>query len=102
MRDINPELRARAEGLGIKILGTWGETKIQETIDALTNTTPDVDKFHTLEWANERAAKIWEGQSPNLGIAERVGRIRSALKVRGFTRFEELEIPTTENYKIYL
>jgi len=60
------------------------------------------NKFASIEWANERAAKIWEGQSTFLTVADRVGRIRAALKTRGFTRFDELVLPTTENYKIYL
>ena len=70
-----------------------------------TNAQPeggDVPLYHTLEWATERAAKIWEGQSPHLSILERVGRIKLGLGARGFTRFKELVLPTNLDYKKYL
>jgi len=61
-----------------------------------------VDKFQTLEWANDRAAKIWEGQSSSLSTLERVGRIKLALKDKGFTDFTKLTLPTKLDYKKHL
>ena len=61
-----------------------------------------VNIFETLEWANERAAKIWEGQSTHLSILERVGRIKVGLSDKGFTDFKNLTIPTQLDYKRYL
>ncbi len=58
--------------------------------------------FETLEWANERAAKIWAGQSPNLSMLERVGRIKLGLGDKGFTDFKKLTLPTNADYKRYL
>jgi hypothetical protein len=52
---------------------------------------------------NERALAIWNGQSPNLSMIERVGRIRAAIKDRGWIEhIESLELPTKENFKRYL
>jgi len=61
-----------------------------------------VNIFETIEWANERAAKIWEGQSTHLSILERVGRIKVGLSDKGFTDFKNLTIPTQLDYKRYL
>ena len=134
MRELDPGLLEKAGELGIVIIGTWGNKRIQQEIDKVENAKVEgadnltiaeaesnlkesadnmvkpivdrvealVDKFTTIEWANERAAKIWEGQSTSLTIIERVGRIRQALKERGFTRFDDLVIPTTEDYKKFL
>lgn len=122
MRDIDPELLEKAMQLDIPIKGTWGNARIQQAIDAveamdkgvnvspvvvdMINTTKAfdeaVDKFKTLEWASERASKIYAGQSPHLDIALRIGRIRAALKERGFTRWDELVIDGAHDYQRYL
>lgn len=118
MRELDPSLLKQAEELNIDIKGTWGNKRIEQALvdaQAEINCVLDEDDslqaevhansvslFQTLEWANERAAKIWEGQSTSLSILERVGRIKLALKQRGFTRWDDLVIPTTEDYKIYL
>lgn len=115
MRDIDPKLIAKAEELKIPIKGNWGNTRIQQAIDAvdathaefdaviLSDDTDSVeDKFKTVEWASERASKMYAGQSPHLGMAERIGRIRAALKERGYTRWEELVIDGAVDYQRYL
>ncbi|MGD9381208.1 MAG: hypothetical protein PVI03_02075 [Candidatus Thorarchaeota archaeon] len=110
MRD--PELVRQAEELGITIKGNWGDARIKKAIDDVEamnkasdyyeDVMPPVDKFQTVEWASERASKIFAGQSPHLGMAERIGRIRAALKERGFTRWDELEITGAVDYQRYL
>lgn len=115
-------MRAEAKELGIKVDGRWSEDRIQKEIDKVKNNAkiegadvpaeaePEqaaapavaVDKFQTLEWANDHAAKIWAGQSPALSLLERVGRIRMALKDKGFDDFDNLVIPTKHDYKRYL
>lgn len=37
------------------------------------------------------AMRIWEGQSPDISVIERVGRIANALKERGFDL--DIELP---------
>ena len=102
-------MKERAKALGIKVDGRWSESRILEEImraeskiepKTIKNTTEAADV--ELEWANKRAADIWEGQSPNLSILERVGRVKLALKSFGFTDFESLVIPTNHDYKKYL
>ncbi len=99
-------MKDKAEALGIKVDGRWSDERIQEEIDKVKGVHPPIKEseniFHTVEWANERAAKIWEGQSESLSIIERVGRIRMALKDKGFSRWDELVIPTDGDYKKYL
>jgi len=108
-QEIDKVENVQAEGADVNAAWDAAEVKVPPVGDnaVITNTTihsttEAVDKFKTLEWANERAAKIWGGQSVSLTILERVGRIKLALKERGFTRFDELVIPTTEDYKKYL
>jgi len=81
-------MREQAEKLGIKVDGRWSDERIQQEIASKTN--PDMD------WANTRVQAIWDGQSPSLSVIERTGRIRSALKERGFTDFEKLDWPLKE------
>ena len=76
-------------------------------VTVITDSHQDVldkvaDKFQTLEWANARAAAIWEGQSSSLTVLERVGRIKLALKAKGFEDFSNITIPTKIEYKKYL
>ena len=99
-------LKDIAESMGIKVDGRWSEAKIQEKIDMAkiegddvphqSNTEEAVDKFQTVEWANERVKLIWEGQSPSLGVAERTGRIRAALKEKGFANFDAIHWPNPD------
>lgn len=106
-------MRNRAEKLGIKVDGRWSESRILEEIMRAESekikeaAEPEaaeavVNKFETVEWANKRAAAIWAGQSPSLSLLERVGRIKMALKSFGFTDFDNLVIPTNQDYKKYL
>ena len=92
-------LKEQAEKLGIKVDGRWSDDRIKEEIDRFQ--TPKTSEIPSLEWANQRAVAIWEGQSPSLGIAERVGRIRAALKDKGFKDFDKLKLPT-KDYERYL
>ena len=76
-------------------------------VTVITDSHQDVldkvaDKFQTLEWANARAAAIWEGQSSSLTVLERIGRIKLALKAKGFEDFSNITIPTKIEYKKYL
>ena len=89
-------LKEAAQKLGVKVDGRWSDAKIQEVIDNAapkSNTEEAVDKFKTVEWANERAKLIWAGQSTPLDIIQRTGRIRFALKEKGFTDFEAMDWP---------
>ena len=95
-------VRDKAESMGIRVDGRWSDTRIQEEIDKMNQPEPEVNKFKTVEWANAHAAKMWEGQSEAVSTLERVGRIRLALKAKGFERFDELVIPTNKDYKRYL
>ena len=103
-------MRERANALGIKVDGRWSEHRLLEEImkteskmieKPIINTTEAADK-PTIEWANTRAAAIWEGQSSSLSILERVGRIKLALKAKGFEDFSNITIPTKIEYKKYL
>jgi len=122
--------REMAEKLGIKVDGRWSESRLLEEImkkeselkaapsiegadvvedivepisePVVETITEPVDKFKTLEWANDRAAKIWEGQSSSLTTLERIGRIKLALKAKGFEDFTKLTIPTNLEYQKYL
>ena len=123
MRDLDPELMERAGELNIVVPGTWGNKRIQQAIDEaspkvegadvidepvsqpaepIRNTAEAVDKYQTVEWASERASKIFAGQSPHLPMVERIGRIRIALKERGFTRWNDLVITGAVDYQKYL
>ena len=42
---------------------------------------------------NALALRIWDGQSPDLPLNERVKRIVAALNERGFDEIESLELP---------
>lgn len=42
---------------------------------------------------NALALRIWEGQSPDLPLNERVKRIVAALNAQGFDEIESLELP---------
>ena len=84
-------LKEQAESMGIKVDGRWSEERIQEEV----NKSKAIDKFKTVEWATERAKAIWEGQSPGLSMVERVGRIKAALKDKGFTDFDNLTMPVS-------
>jgi len=76
-------------------------THIKTNPEAITNMV-DAQKFTTPEWASERASKIYAGQSPNLAMVERIGRIRVALKERGYTRWNDLVIDGAVDYQRYL
>ncbi len=68
----------------------------------MNNIPAPVDKFQTVEWASERASKIYAGQSPHLDEALRIGRIRASLKERGYTRWDDLVIDGASDYQRYL
>lgn len=44
--------------------------------------------------AQDLAMRIWDGQSPDVPVIERVSRIANALKARGFSL--EIELPHSE------
>lgn len=46
--------------------------------------------------SQELANRIWDGQSPDLPISERVNRIINALKARGFDL--DITLPDAERY----
>ena len=108
--------KEQAEALGITIDGRWSDKRILQEIEsekgngmpsietAKPEEIPDnaADKFESVEWANDHAAKIWEGQSSSLSLIERVARIRAALKDKGFNRFDALKLPTKEDFRRYL
>jgi len=109
MRELDTELMSQAGELGIEVKGNWGNKRLKQAIkeaakksEPVKNNDQPTDKFQTIEWANERAAKIWEGQSVSLSLVERIGRIRMALKAKGFRDFDNLVIPTDEEYQKYL
>ena len=116
-------MRDRAKALGIKVDGRWSEHRLLEEImktesklkdgdmvgnarvERLPDDVPVVEgstNGPSLEWANTRAAAIWEGQSSSLTVLERVGRIKLALKAKGFEDFSNITIPTKIEYKKYL
>ena len=76
-------------------------THIKTNPEAISNMV-DAQKFTTPEWASERASKIYAGQSPNLAMVERIGRIRVVLKERGYTRWNDLVIDGAVDYQRYL
>lgn len=97
-------LKEQAEKLGIKVDGRWNDARIQQEIEAkmpqeaeeVEEETVSTNKFETVEWANERAKLIWGGQSTALSIVERTGRIKRALRDKGFTQFDKMELPHPE------
>lgn len=51
---------------------------------------------------NDMALKIWQGQSPDLPMIERVGRIKNALEYHGYAEhLGKLDLPGQE-WKRYL
>jgi len=101
-------MKEKAEALGIKVDGRWSEERIQAEIDAVSSpgyggvNNSQANPFEDAEFASAHAAKIWAGQSNTLSLLERVGRIRMALKDKGFDDFDNLVLPTTEDYRKYL
>lgn len=98
--------KEEAESLGIKVDGRWSDDRVQQEIDSkkLSESVAEtpISKFESLEWANNHAKAIWSGQSSSLSLIDRVARIRAALKEKGFTDFDNLVIPTSEDYRKYL
>lgn len=94
---ISQLLKDKAESMGIEIPGTWGDNRLQQEIDLIESPPQESDKFKTVEWAQERAMAIWGGQSTDMTVYERVGRIRLSLMDKGFERFPELKLPISED-----
>ncbi len=67
--------------------GPKPKVKEEEVKDAVAEAMANIAKM------NDMAARIWEGQSISLPIIERVGRIKAALKDKGFTEFDHLVLP---------
>lgn len=83
--------------------------KAQESVPRETSTVVQAEEKPVLTEAdrvsqmNKMANAIWLGQSPNLGLPERIGRIRAAMRKHGFIDiFEQLEINDTVNQSFFV
>jgi hypothetical protein len=97
-------LRTAAE-LGITVDGRWGEEKIMEAIQAksvgLIEENNVIVQDTTVDDMNALALRIWEHQSPDLPLKNRVERIVAGLKRQDYTDLSGLELPV-DGYKKYL
>lgn len=86
-----------AEQNSIEIDKRWSVERIAKAIEATEERhSPSGDEMSAI------ALRIWEGQSPDLPLRERVTRIKTGLARQGFTKLSGLTLPTKEDYKRYL
>lgn len=101
------ELREKAESLGIKVDGRWKHAKLREVIDEverqmvdsgvleeIQQPTPNEINRDRIEAMNAYALRIWNGQSPDLPMHDRVGRVKDGLTAQGWGDIlEHLSLP---------
>lgn len=65
---------------------------VEAPLPAGAPVSPTVEELAAVKM-NAYAAKVWNGQSPDLPKGERIYRVMNALKDQGFTDTDKLELP---------
>lgn len=101
------DLLKMAAEAGIKVDGRWSDEKIMSAIQSEGEKLASLEPVEiqavdtTVDDMNAYALRIWEGQSPDLDLGDRVGRVKAGLERQGWTDFTKLDLPATD-YERYL